>query len=211
MSDAIQPQDAQAVREDIAFMRTLAQQGASGPIFGGSILLATGLIYAAASAAVWWATTRTPDPAHWMALIWGAAFCAHAVSAAVLILRLKERRIGRLDRSNRVFTLVWNGVGFAIFACMISFALTAQVAHIPAVLAGAPAVVLALYGVGWTATAGASKARWTWPIAGLSFLFAIACGALAGNQNLALLFAVAILALLALPGFLLVKRASVRS
>ena len=56
-----------------------------------------------------------------------------------------------------------------------------------------------------------SKARWTWAIAALSFLFAIASGALAGNPDLALLFAVAILALLALPGFLLVKRVGVRT
>jgi hypothetical protein len=210
MSDAIQPQDARAVREDIAFMRTLAQEGASSPILGGSLLLANGLIYAAASTAVWWATTRTQDPDHWMAPIWGTTFCVQAVSVAVLILRLKGRRVGPIDRTNRVFASVWNGVGFAIFACMISFALTARVAHIPAVLAASPAMVLALYGVGWMATAAVSKARWTRAIAALSFLFAIACGALAGNPNLALLFAVAILALLALPGFLLIKRASVR-
>ena len=135
MSDAIQTHDAQAVREDIAFMRALAQEGAGGPILGGSILLATGLIYASASAAVWWAITRTPDPDHWMLPIWATTFCAHAVSAAVLILRLKERRAGLIDRTNRVFAQVWNGVGFAIFACMISFALSARVAHIPAVSA----------------------------------------------------------------------------
>jgi hypothetical protein len=213
MSDAIQPHDANAVREDIAFMRTLAQQGASGPIFGGSILLATGLIYATASAAVWRVSTHPPsDAAHWLAWIWAAALISQAVITALIILRLRGRGQGmtQTNRSNRMFGVVWNGVGLAIFACMISFALTAQLAHIPAVMAGSPAVVLALYGVGWMATAASSKERWTWGVAALSFLFAIASGALAGNPNLALLFAVAILALLALPGFLLVKRASVR-
>ena len=70
MSDAAQPQDAQSVREDIAFMRTLAQDGASGPLFGGSILLAGGLIYASAISvfggtaqfAVAWLTDLTGSP-----------------------------------------------------------------------------------------------------------------------------------------------------
>ena len=215
MSDAIQPHDAQAVREDIAFMRTLAQQGASGPIFGGSILLATGLIYAAASAAVWCVFTRAPlDAAHWMAWIWGSALSAQAAIMAVIILRLRGRGQGMAqanNRSNRVFALVWNGVGCAIMACLASFLLTAWLAHTPAVFAGSPAMVLALYGVGWTATAASTNERWTWGVAALSFLFAIASGALAGSTNLPLLFAAALILLLAAPGALLIKRASVRS
>jgi hypothetical protein len=214
MSDAIHSQDAHALREDIAFMRTLAQQGASGPIFGGSILLATGLIYATASAAVWWVATRAaPEPGHWMAGIWGAAVTTQMTVTALIILALRGRGQGMAaaNRSNRVFSMVWNAVGCAIMACILSFLLTAWVAHIPAVFAGAPAVVMALYGVAWAATAASTKERWTWAVAVLSFVFAVASGALAGSANLPLLFAAALLILLAAPGALLILRASVRS
>jgi len=211
MSDAVRTPH--SAHEDIAFMRTLAQEGANGPLFGGSILLAIGLIYSAASLAVWYVLTHMPSqigPMSWP--IWGSALTAHAVAATVLVLRNRARGHGmKINRSNRVFAMVWSGVGLAIVSCMISFNLTAWLAHIPAVFAGMPAVILTLYGVGWTVTATASNERWTWNVAILSFLFAIAAGALAGSPNLALLFAVAILLLLAAPGALLIKRASVRS
>ena len=37
----------QAMRDDIAFMRTLAEAGREGPLNGGSILVAAGLIFGA--------------------------------------------------------------------------------------------------------------------------------------------------------------------
>jgi hypothetical protein len=213
MSDAAHSPLAPSARDDIAFMRALAQEGARGPILGGSILLAIGLIYAAASLAVWYVLAHMPSQiGQWTWPIWGSAFTAHAVAIAVIVLRRPESQAATAaNRSNRVFAMVWTGIGFAIMACLASFSLTAWLAHMPAVFAGFPAVILTLYGVGWTVTATASNERWTWTVAILSFLFAVAAGALAGNVNLPLLFAAALLLLLALPGALLIKRASVRS
>ena len=215
MSDATHSPDAQSVREDIAFLRTLAEQGASGPLAGGSILLATGLIYAAASVAVWYVTTHMPSEAgRWMWPIWGSAMTSQAVTMTIIILRLKGRGRGLVaanNRSNRAFAMIWNGVGCAIMACLASFLLTAWQAHLPQVFAGFPAVILVLYGVGWTMTAASSRERWTWGVAVLSFVLTIVLGAFAGSANLPLLFALALLLLIAAPGALLIKRASVRS
>ncbi|MGZ3275171.1 MAG: hypothetical protein ACXU82_18230 [Caulobacteraceae bacterium] len=213
MSDAAQPNAAQTVREDIAFVRAMVEQGASGPIFGGSILLAAGLIYATASTATWFVLTRMPSEiGHWAAPIWASAVTTQAVVMTIIILRLRGNGQGlaAANRSNRAFATIWNGVGLAIMSCLASFFLTAWLAHIPAVFAGSPAAILALYGVGWMMTAASSKERWTWTIALLSFLFAIASGALAGSVNLPLLFALALLLLLAAPGVLLILRSRVR-
>lgn len=212
MSDAARSPDAQSMREDIAFLRALAEEGAGGPIFGGSILVAAGVIYAAASLAVWCAITQRPSQAGaWMAPIWGGALAAHAGAMAVLILRLKRRGQSMVNRTNRVFARVWNGIGMAILSCLASFFLTAWLARMPEVFAGYPAVILALYGVGWTVTAAASNQRWPWGVAALSFLFAIASGALAGSASLPLLFAAALLALLVAPGAMLIRQARARS
>ncbi len=43
----------QAVREDIAYMRALAEEGRRAPLLGGSVLVAGGLIGGAAAAAHW--------------------------------------------------------------------------------------------------------------------------------------------------------------
>ena len=41
--------DLQSVKDDIAFMRALATEGRSAPLLGGAIMIAAGLIFAAAS------------------------------------------------------------------------------------------------------------------------------------------------------------------
>jgi hypothetical protein len=214
MSDTVQPnaahsREALTAREDIAFMRAMAEEGARRPILGGSILLATGLIWATACFGDWLVMTNLPPRVAvvWMNWIGGSGLAAQFLGIAVLVASLRRGRGGTLNRANRVFAQAWNAVGFAIMACLASFFLSAWLAHKPDVFLGFPAVILTLYGVGWTVTASASDVRWTWGVAMLSFLFAIATGAVAGNVNLPLLFAVAIILLLAVPGAILIRQA----
>ena len=47
-----------AIRDDIAFMRELAEEGRQAPIVGGSILLASGLSFGTASLAIWGLNSR---------------------------------------------------------------------------------------------------------------------------------------------------------
>jgi hypothetical protein len=208
MSDAAHSDTARSAREDIAFMRNLAEAGASGPLLGGSFLLATGLIYAAAIGATWLITATRVPSLFWNSWpwIWGGALTTQIVVLTFIGFRLRRGRSGVATRSNRVFAWTWNGVGMAIFACLVSFFLDAKLGHSWRAFEGLPVVILALYGVGWMATAASSNERWAWVIAALSFLFAIAVGPLARNPNVALVFALALL-LLALPGALLIKRA----
>jgi hypothetical protein len=208
MSDATQPNAAQSMREDIAFVRALVEQGASGPLFGGSFLLAAGLIYSAASFAAWWVITHEPSkivPAS--AWIWGGALTSHMAIGTILGIRLRSVRGAVVNRQNRAFAWTWNAVGLAIMTCLASFFLSAWLAHKPEVFSGYPTVILALYGVGWMVTAATSKARWTWAVALLSFLFALLSGAFAGSVHLPLLFALALLVLLAAPGAILIRQA----
>jgi hypothetical protein len=209
MSDAVQPQAAPSVREDIAFIRAMVVEGASGPLLGGSVMLATGLIYAAASAAMWFVImTRVPS-LFWNSWPWilGAALMTQILTVTFIVFRLRTRASEAMTRSNRVFASVWNGVGMATLACLVSFFLEAKLGHSWGAYEGFPVVILALYGVGWTATAASSKERWAWAVAALSFLFAIAAGPLARNVNLLLLLALALVVLLAAPGAILIKRA----
>jgi hypothetical protein len=210
MSDAVQPQATPSVREDIAFLRALAVEGASSPLFGGSMLVAIGLIYGAACLASWFAITRVPSEAGALMLpIWGSAFAVHGATLTFLMLRLKGRGFDRstANRANRVFHRTWNAVGLAIMSCLASFTLASLLAHVPDVFAGYPVVVITLYGVGWWVTAAASNERWTRTVALLCFAFAIASGALVRNPNLLLLLAVALPLLMTLPGILLIRKA----
>ena len=45
--------DQNAIRDDIAFMRALAEQGQRGPLIGGAIMLAGGGLFGTASLIIW--------------------------------------------------------------------------------------------------------------------------------------------------------------
>ena len=64
----------QALQDDIAFMRDMAQAGASAPLVSGSILVACGAVFGAISV-IHWTWFRFGDPKGWMvATMWiGAA------------------------------------------------------------------------------------------------------------------------------------------
>lgn len=207
MSDAV---PSQSLSEDIAFLRVLAEAGGNRPILGGSILVATGVIYAMACVADWVVMTRAPGSIQsaWIRMmwIWMGALALQVVVVAVMVARMKRRQTRPATHANRVFGKVWNGVGLAILSCLASFFLTAWLTRTPVIFAGSATVVLALYGVGWIATAATSRERWAWTVAGLCFVFAVAIGPFVFSPNLPLIFALALLLLLALPGALLLKR-----
>jgi hypothetical protein len=108
---------------------------------------------------------------------------------------------------NKAFGAIWNGVGLAIGACVFSFVLTQRALHDPAVFAGFPSLVLALYGAGWTASAVLSERRWMWGVGLGSFGAALLAGLLAGQASLLLAFAACLLLLIAAPGVVMMRQA----
>jgi hypothetical protein len=198
-----------SVRDDIAFMRRMAEDGRKGPILGGSIMAAAGGVYGIASLIAWlMATGAIPAPVIWQIRIWWLAMAVNLLIWIPLVLRFRIRRPrtgGR--RVNQGFAAIWNGVGAAIFTCAFSLVLAQHRLHDPAILAGFPSLVLALYGAGWLASAVLSQTRWMGAAALGSFAAALAGGALAGTSTLLLLFAAALVLLMALPGVALMRGA----
>lgn len=201
---------AQSVQEDIAYVRALAEQGRAGPLLGGSIMVAAGGVFSAASLAEWaMAVGLAPAPPGWLEGIWFVALGVDAVATAALILRLRASKAARAagPRINKAFGAIWNGVGLAIGACVFSFLLAQQALHDAAVFAGFPALVLSLYGAGWTASAVLSQRRWMWGVGLGSFAAALLTGLLTGQTSLLLAFAACLLLLIAAPGAVLMRQA----
>jgi hypothetical protein len=199
----------QTLKDDLAFIRSLAEEGRAGPLLGGPILLTNGLIFSGASL-LDFALATHPALARqdWLADVWWAALGLSALVTIALIARLragKGRGSGPLVA--KTFGSIWSGVGLAVWACVFGLLLAQARLQDGTVFAGFPTVILALYGAGWTASATLAQQRWMWGVALGGFAAAVLAGWLAGQASLLLVFAAALLLLMAAPGLILMRQA----
>src|SRR5262245_60981205 len=137
----------QTIRDDIAFMKGLAQEGARAPLLGGAILANAGAIFAGASVAHWSIASGTLDvPPVAYAAVWGAAMVAFLVALLVLQRRMCAQP-GRMAPANRASGAVWSACGFAIFTLGLSLVVASWRLESQVVGLMFPSIILALYGL----------------------------------------------------------------
>lgn len=191
-----------AIRDDLAFMRAVsADSEPAQSRKGGLILLTAGLVFGAASLAAWCgATGRLP-----FAAVQGVWFIAMAVFfvALVAVLTLGPRSQGVRDRATG---MAWAAMGGAIFTTVIGFQVAANVLRSPQVFAGLPTLIVALYGAGWTVSGAMSGQRWRVAVALGGYVAAVLLAFLVASPVLYLAYALALFALAAVPGLVLLRR-----
>lgn len=152
----------QSLRDDITYMKALADEGSRGPLLGGSILVAAGLIFGSASVVEWAMAAgilNLPEIGH--LYLWGATAVLFAIALVVLIRRQKGRP-GNLSPANRAFANAWMGVGLAIFAMSVSISVLGYQAGSDLPFTVFPSLIFALYGAGWAVSAAMSGQKWLW-------------------------------------------------
>ncbi len=194
------------LREDIAYMRDLAEAGASTPLLGGLILVVVGAIFAVASAAHWlWFSLG--DPETWMIIsMWlGAAALCWIVNYAWPI-RLMLKKPGISSPSNRASAWSWQATGFVvnvILGCCLIIAWRID-SSLPFTLF--PSVILSVYGGAWYVSMKMSGQKWMWwPTLG-SFAFSLILALAITSSFLFLIFALAWALLVLAPGIVMVRR-----
>jgi hypothetical protein len=113
----------QTVRDDIAFLRQLAEEGREGPLVGGSIMVAAGALFGSASVAVGWAMSHPGDLARllmqWAWPVSGLVFMAY--------LAFTLRRLGRpKGTAARSAGLAWSAMGWAMGVIIVSVIIIAN-------------------------------------------------------------------------------------
>ncbi len=195
-----------SLKDDISYMKTLADEGASGPLLGGSILVAAGLVFGIASLGEW------ANSAGIIALsgiqhlyLWGTAGVVFAIALIVLIRRQKGRP-GVMSPANRAFGTAWMGVGLSIFAMAVALSLLGYKtqAELPALVF--PSLIFALYGAGWAVSAAMSGQKWLWWPAYGSWLMAPVLAWFVGDASMYLIYAIGLFGLALLPGIVLMRR-----
>ncbi len=194
----------QTLREDVAFMRGLAEEGRNSPLQGGDILVAAGVFFGAASLVQYAAFTDRVSAAvsNWSWLVSAALF---AVALAASIRR--SRRMGGPRGANRATDAAWMGLGFAISAIFGAFVLASVRTDQWGIMAMLSPVILALYGAAWCVAGELTGKTWIKAVAGASFILAVAVAWLTGTAEQSLAYAAALVLVALLPGLVLMRQA----
>jgi len=197
---------------DIAWMRALAQEGATEPLQGGAILLAAGLTFGTASVLHWLTMTGlAPWPMAAVNVIWPAITLVFVVFATIEGYRARGKA-GVRTAANRASATVWTSVGIGIFTLFLSMMLIGlrqggEAGRMALWLV--PSIIMVFYGLGWAVSATMMRSALLWRLSVASFVAAPGLAAFTGSPWQYLLYAACLFGLMALPGWLLMKKARV--
>ena len=195
---------------DIAWMRRLAEEGGDAPMQGASILMVAGLIFGGASLYQWAELTGlVPAEGAVTGVGWLVATGVFLVSLFLIIARLK-RQGGVRTAGNRATTAVWSAMGWGIFALFVSITImgwrTGEQGSLLA-MSLSPSIIMVFYGIGWAVSGAMYRSQLMWGLAIGSLVAAPLLAAFTGHAEQYLAYAAALFLLMALPGWMLMRRA----
>lgn len=197
-------EQARAARDDLAFMKEVAEDRGPLPGLLGAHLLAVGtpfglnVIYA-------WAGMRgfVPWDTDWYAWSWAPGAVVYLPCLIFLLIRGHGAVVGP---AGRAFAAAWAGVGLMTWVIVTVLAVAASRTG-PTVWYVWPALALTIYGGAWTSMALATRRYWGLLVAAGCFATAIACSALIETAEHWLAMGVGLLLFVAVPGWLMMMRA----
>ena len=196
----------QAIRDDLAYMKALAEEGRRAPLLGGSILVAAGVIYGAASVAHWAIAAdlvRVSPIAY--SVVWAVAVGLFAIVMAVLRRGIAARP-GATASTNRAYGVAWEGLGGATFGIAVSLIAASVRTQDPIFMGLFPPVILSLYGGSWLIAAALSDRAWLRWVGFGSLAAAVGSAWLIGRDEQWLVYAAALILLAAVPGYALTRQ-----
>lgn len=195
--------DLQTLRDDIAYLKDLADAGRDGSVGGGLIMTVAGAAFGTASLFQWAALAHAYGAdqavANWAWLIAMAVFFA--------VLFFASRRKGAAREGRRTTALAWSGIGWAIFVVFAAVSIATWKTQSPVLITFVPSVIFALYGAAWSVPAAMTGKAWLWLTALGSFGMALVNAWFIGQPVAYLLYALGLFGLAALPGLMLMRQA----
>ena len=193
--------------QDLAYARTLAEEGRHAPLLGGSYLCFWGLLNAAAFSAHWGVLEGHLPFAD------GASFAAVWISYGViagigmfLLAQRTRQKPGLTTIGVRAETAMWRGTALALLVVAVGSIVRMVIESDPAAPNAIFGPAFALYGAALFGTAKLSQQSWLAGFAWLSFAIAFTL-CLFANQTWAYLnAAVGSLLVLLAPGLVLLRR-----
>jgi len=194
------------LKEDISYVRRLAEQGRSGPILGGTFFVAAGIVFGVTCFVDWAARLGLLPISGWGFLtLWLGAFAVFGVVWCVLFFRQRRFPGKATSAANAAFGVVWSALAVAVFVALAAIEIVAEVIKTPIVLNAYVPMIFVLYGVAWFTCAAIARRPWMYWAAAGSFAFSLIMAALAENKLQVAVMGLALLLLFTLPGLRMVK------
>ncbi|GAA0539939.1 hypothetical protein FHS83_003776 [Rhizomicrobium palustre] len=195
----------ETLRQDISYLRKVAESGRHGPILGGAFLAGAGVVFGLAAILDWASSAGyVPLPQGAQTWLWIGAFVVFALYWFLMFQRLRATPKGAGNASTAAFGTVWGACGAGVMVAWVSTLIVAGVTHTQIVLTAYIPVIFAFYGTAWFASAALSRRGWMALAGGASYLFALALAYLTQNPLQELVMGGALIVLLTLPGLKLV-------
>ncbi|MDP3405422.1 MAG: hypothetical protein Q8S03_12075 [Brevundimonas sp.] len=198
--------DQQAIQDDIAYMRALAQEGQRTPLLVGRYLVTAAVVFGTANMGLWAIQSGILNVSSW-AQLWVSI---GAVVVFVLTLFVLDRRHkvqpGSRSSGNRAVSAAWTGVGYGIFVTWLGLVALAVKSGNWGYMAVMPTVVLVAYGSAWLVGAAMSGKRWMTGTALLSYASAVGVGWFIDSSAILLVFNVILVAVALIPGLVLMRQ-----
>jgi hypothetical protein len=193
----------QAIRDDLAFLRSLADEGGSGLARTGAALITVGLIFGVICA-VYWAvfSGRLPMADALSTWLW-----AGGVVLMLAIMSMANRRLpAPRGAGSRALAAAWGGTGVSLTVTGAALGLGGWRTGNPhLVLEVFPVLLFAFYGAAWSVAFAARRRAWCALVAAGCMAASIGEGALMGAPEQWLLLSAGLFGLVAAPGFAILR------
>jgi hypothetical protein len=189
------------LREDIAFIRALAEDGRRNSLRGGPVMVASGLIFGTASLAIWGGLEFHYGSEAQLNLVW-------PVSAVLFFICLFFflRSLPKGEKQANAFGVAWSALGWAIFVCVLSLVTIAVRTNQGAAAAAISPVILSFYGAAWCIAGAMARKRWPYGFGFASFAAALLNAWVVPDGDLMfLVYAISLYVLVAAPGVVLTR------
>ena len=196
-----------SVRDDLAFLRDLAERGQRGSIAGGSVFVAGGVLYGVQCLFHWAQLRGWIDPPDVVGLVFVVGITATFMAVLTWVI-WRDRKAGSTGLMSRALNAVFGGIGLANLAMVIVFGFNAASANDFSIWLFYPPVIFALQGAAWYTAAVLRKRAWQGLVAAGWLIAATALGLVRHSIEAYLLITtLSLFLLMALPGLVLIRLA----
>ena len=198
---------AQTAQDDLAYMRTVVEQGGRPRMAGALIYMAAGLIYGTETLVHWGQAIGLVQISEQATLAFVAGCSAlFVLLMIVLIARDRTKGIGA-GTGSRALNAAFGGAGLANIALMAIFGVNAWRQHDLLIWMLYPCVVFALQGAAWYVAFMLRRKVWMLTVSLGCLTTATVMGLVLGSPTFVLVTALACFAWLAVPGAIMARDA----
>jgi len=194
------------IRDDLAFLKGLAESGGRTQWTGGAVFVAGGMLYGLQCVVQWAQAIGLITMGSRPTIVFTAGITV-AFLIALCIILVRNRKLTAQGISNKAFNAVFAATGLTNVVLIIIFASVAIPRQSIVIWELYPAALFALQGSAWYVAFLLRRKLWLVVVAGGWFASAIALGLLVGTTNYVLACGIALIIFMTVPGFYMMRLA----